>query len=140
MKFYSILLWFLIINVTISTIGPYAIQEANIFNLTPAEQESLLYELPIGNIQFITTFENGIMGMMSAEGMGEFVTSLLIFGGNVFVSFANLCLSCVTGIPQLMIALKLPEIVIILVNFPLYLTLFVSLLQLISNRSLKYLE
>ena len=140
MKFYSVMLWFLIFNVALSTVGVYAIQDANIFNLSDGEQADLLSELPIGNIHFIETFENSVVHMMSSDGIGEFVTSLLMFGGNVFISFANLCISCVTGIPQMMIALKLPETIIILVNLPLYLISFVGLLQLISNRSLKYLE
>ena len=140
MKFYSIMLWFLIFNVALSTVGVYAIQDANIFNLPADEQESLLSELPIGNIHFIDTFQNTVVNMMSADGIGEFVTSLLMFGGNVFISFANLCISCVTGIPQMMIALKLPETIIILVNLPLYLISFVGLLELCSNRSIKYME
>ena len=140
MKFYSVMLWFLIFNVALSTVGVYAIQDANIFNLSDGEQADLLAELPIGNIHFIETFENSVVHMMSSDGIGEFVTSLLMFGGNVFISFANLCISCVTGIPQMMMALKLPETIIILVNLPLYLISFVGLLQLISNRSLKYLE
>ena len=140
MKFYSVMLWFLIFNVALSTVGVYAIQDANIFNLSDGEQADLLSELPIGNIHFIETFENSVVHMMSSDGIGEFVTSLLMFGGNVFISFGNLCISCVTGIPQMMIALKLPETIIILVNLPLYLISFVGLLQLISNRSLKYLE
>ena len=140
MKFYSVMLWFLIFNVALSTVGVYAIQDANIFNLSDGEQADLLAELPIGNIHFIETFENSVVHMMSSDGIGEFVTSLLMFGGNVFISFGNLCISCVTGIPQMMIALKLPETIIILVNLPLYLISFVGLLQLISNRSLKYLE
>ena len=140
MRFYDILLWFLLVNVAISTVGAYAITEANIFNLSESEAESLLMELPIGNIQFIEVFENGIMTMMTTDGIIDFVTSLLMFGGNVFISFANLCISCVTGIPQMMIALKLPETIIILVNFPLYLISFVGLLELCSNRSIKYLE
>ena len=140
MKFYSIMLWFLIFNVALSTVGVYAIQDANIFNLSDGEQADLLSELPIGNIHFIETFENSVVHMMSADGIGEFVTSLLMFGGNVFISFSNLCISCVTGIPQMMIALKLPETIIILVNFPLYLISFVGLLELCSNRSIKYLE
>ena len=140
MRFYDILLWFLLVNVAISTVGTYAITEANIFNLSESEAESLLMELPIGNIQFIEVFQNGIMTMMTTDGIGDFVTSLLIFGGNVFISFGNLCISCLTGIPQLMMALKLPEIVIVLVNLPMYLVLFVSFLQLLSNRSIKYME
>ena len=140
MKFYSVMLWFLIFNVALSTVGVYAIQDANIFNLSDGEQADLLSELPIGNIHFIETFENSVVHMMSADGIGAFVTSLLMLGGNVFISFSNLCISCVTGIPQMMIALKLPETIIILVNLPLYLISFVGLLQLISNRSLKYLE
>lgn len=140
MRFYDILLWFLLVNVCISTVGAYAITDANIFHLSESEAESLLTELPIGNIHFIEVFENGIMSMMTSEGIGEFVISLLTFGSGVFISFANLCISCVTGIPQLMMALKLPEIVIVLVNLPLYLVLFVSFLQLLSNRSIKYME
>lgn len=140
MKFYSIMLWFLIFNVALSTVGVYAIEDANIFNLSTAEQESLLSELPIGNIHFIETFENTVVGMMSSDGIGDFVINLLMFGSNIFISFANLCISCVTGIPQMMIALKLPETIIILVNLPLYLVLFVGLIQFVSNRSLKYLE
>lgn len=140
MRFYDILLWFLIFNVSISTVGVYAIEEANIFNLDDAEKASLLEDLPIGNIHFVDVFETGVMGMMSAEGIGDFVIQLLTFGSGIFVSFGNLCISCVTGIPQMMYALEIPELAIVLINFPLYLTLFVGLLQLISNRSLKYLE
>lgn len=140
MRFYDILLWFLLVNVSISTVGAYAIMDANIFHLEESEAELLLAELPIGNIHFIEVFENGIMSMMTSEGISEFVISLLTFGSGVFISFGNLCISCVTGIPQLMMALKLPETVIVLVNLPLYLVLFVSFLQLVSNRSIKYLE
>lgn len=140
MRFYDILLWFLLVNVAISTVGTYAITDANIFNLEESEAELLLAELPIGNIHFIEVFENGIMSMMTSEGISEFVISLLTFGSGVFISFGNLCISCVTGIPQLMIALKLPEIVVVLVNLPLFLVLFVSFLQLLSNRSIKYME
>ena len=140
MKFYSIMLWFLIFNVALSTVGVYAIQDANIFNLSDGEQADLLAELPIGNIHFIETFENSVVHMMSSDGIGEFVTSLLMFGGNVFISFANLCISCVTGIPQMMIALKLPETIVLLVNLPLYLVLFVGLIQCLGNRSIKYME
>lgn len=140
MKFYSIMLWFLIFNVALSTVGVYAIQDANIFNLSDGEQADLLSELPIGNIHFIDTFENTVVNMMSADGIGDFVINLLMFGSNIFISFGNLCISCVTGIPQMMIALKLPETIILLVNLPLYLVLFVGLIQFVSNRSLKYLE
>ena len=140
MKFYSVMLWFLIFNVALSTVGVYAIQDANIFNLSDGEQADLLAELPIGNIHFIETFENSVVHMMSSDGIGEFVTSLLMFGGNVFISFANLCISCVTGIPQMMIALKLPETIVLLVNLPLYLVLFVGLIQCLGNRSIKYME
>ena len=91
MRFYDILLWFLLVNVAISTVGAYAITDANIFHLSESEAESLLTELPIGNIQFIEVFENGVMRMMTTDGISDFVTSLLMFGGNVFISFGNLC-------------------------------------------------
>lgn len=135
MKAYHILLFFIILNATISVVLPVAVGEYNVFGLEPDKQQRLLESLPTGDANFAEIVETTTQDMTESDNYLQFIASALTGGVEMLVMFVKMLVSTTFSVPILLMGLNVPIPLITLISVPLYLTVSAAIFQCVTNRS-----
>ena len=138
MKAYSVLLFFIVLNLGLTVMMPVMIDDYNVFGLTEIEQESLLMQLPGGNVDFQNIVDSTMTKLTTTDNVLVLASSFLSGGLELISAFLVLLVQIPLSVPILLVSLHVPLPLITCISVPLYVITGAATFQIITGKSFAF--